>query len=205
MNIIIERNNLNLSSNERKEINLLLTKLYQQRLKRIPPETDRKIITSWNSLAIKSFAYAGILLDREDFILTAVKSINNLLESNTYNQNLLRSSYESQNSDKKNNTLGFLEDYAFLIDALLEIFQVTGEIIWLEKAIEQTEKMINNFWDENQNSFFDTSKYSNPLILRPNILQDNVVPSGSSVASRILIKLFYINYLFFIKSITLKK
>ena len=64
--------------------------------------------------------------------------------------------------DKKNNTPGFLEDYAFLIDALLEIFQVTGEIIWLEKAIEQTEKMINNFWDENQNSFFDTSKYSNP-------------------------------------------
>ena len=52
--------------------------------------------------------------------------------------------------------------------------------------------MINNFWDANQNSFFDTSKYSNPLILRPNILQDNVVPSGSSVAFRILIKLFYI-------------
>ncbi len=192
MNIILEKSNLNLSSSERKEINLLLIKLYQQRLKRIPPETDRKIITSWNSLAIKSFAYAGILLDREDFILTAVKSINNLLESNTYNQNLLRSSYESQNSDKKNNTPGFLEDYSFLIDALLEIFQVTGEIIWLEKAIEQTEKMINNFWDANQNSFFDTSKYSNPLILRPNILQDNVVPSGSSVVSRILIKLFYI-------------
>ena len=99
MNIIIERNNLNLSSRERKEINFFLTKLYQQRLKRIPPETDRKIITSWNSLAIKSFAYAGILLDREDFILTAVKSMNNLLESNTYNKNLLRSSYESQNSD----------------------------------------------------------------------------------------------------------
>ena len=192
MNIILERNDLNLSFNERKEINHLLKKLYQQRLKRIPPETDKKIITSWNSLAIKSFAYAGILLDREDFIDTAVKAANNLLESNTYNENLLRSSYEHQNSNKKNNPPGFLEDYSFLIDALLEIYQVTGEKIWLEKALTQTEKMINNFWDESQNSFFDTSKFSNTLILRPSVLQDNVVPSGSSVAWRILIKLFSI-------------
>ena len=114
------------------------------------------------------------------------------LESNTYNENLLRSSYEHQNSNKKNNPPGFLEDYSFLIDALLEIYQVTGEKIWLEKALTQTEKMINNFWDESQNSFFDTSKFSNTLILRPSVLQDNVVPSGSSVAWRILIKLFSI-------------
>ena len=63
-----------------------LDKLYEVRSKRIAPNTDKKIITSWNSLAIKSFAYAGILLDREDFILTAVKSMNNLLESNDENK-----------------------------------------------------------------------------------------------------------------------
>ena len=191
-NIIIERKNIDLSADEREEIKIFLSKLYEQRLKRIAPLTDKKIITSWNSLAIKSFANAGIVLNREDLITTAINSISRLLETNSYEQELLRLTYLDQNPANKNRIFGFLEDYSFLIDALLEIFQVTGENIWLEKAINYTNKMIKKFWSESENSFFDTSSDSDQLILRPNILQDNVIPSGSSVACRILIKLFLI-------------
>ena len=177
--------NEDIKEKDKKVISEALKKLYKERSKRIPPLTDRKVITSWNSMALKVFAKAGVIFGNKKWIEIAEKNANYLLKNNILNNKIQRASYENAPS----NIHGQLEDYSFLIQALVELNESTGENIWIEKAISFTDKMIDEFWSEKEGKFYDSGKSSTDTLVRPSTTQDNITASGISVACEILIKL----------------
>lgn len=160
--------------------------LWQYREKRIPPLRDDKVITSWNAMMIKSFAYVGQHLKRQDYIDSAVKAANYLLSVNqTSDQQLARSSLAGQASIP-----ALQVDYANLAEALLQLYDATLERRWLERATELTEDMIDKFWDEDNGGFFMSAQGKDNLLpSSPKEINDNATSSGNSVALRTLVRL----------------
>jgi uncharacterized protein len=83
----------------------------------------------------------------------------------------------------------YLEDYAFLIDGLLLLFETTGESRWIRASLELAQKTIDEFWDSDQGGFFFTGKSHEELIVRSKDYFDNATPSGNSVAADVLLRL----------------
>ena len=84
---------------------------------------------------------------------------------------------------------GYLEDYAFLIEGLVTLFETTGEFRWLEEARALTDHLIDEFWDKDGGGFFFTGKSHEHLIVRSKDYFDNATPSGNSVAAGVLLRL----------------
>ena len=174
-----------IASEDESLIETALSKLYEERSKRIHPNTDKKIITSWNSLTIKAFAKAGVIFENQNYLNTAIKATENILKNNTLNGKIQRVSYDG----KVSKIHGMLEDYSFFIQALIELNESTGDNKWIEHAIGYTDKMINEFWSEEDKMFFDSGASSTDTLVRASTSQDNITASGISVACEVLIKL----------------
>jgi uncharacterized protein YyaL (SSP411 family) len=84
---------------------------------------------------------------------------------------------------------GYLEDYAFLIDGLLALYETTGELRWFSEASSLTDKMIDEFWDQDNGGFYFTGETHEDLIVRSKDYFDNATPSGNSVAAGVLLRL----------------
>ena len=166
-------------------IQTALSKLYEVRSKRIAPNTDKKIITSWNSMAIKVFAKAGIIFDNKNYLTTAIKATENILKNNTLNGKIQRVSYDGNPSEIH----GMLEDYSFFIQSLIELNESTGDNKWMNYAMEYTDKMIDEFWSEKDKMFYDSGTSSTDTLVRASTSQDNITASGISVACEVLVKL----------------
>ena len=166
-------------------IQTALSKLYEVRSKRIAPNTDKKIITSWNSMAIKVFAKAGVIFDNKNYLTTAIKATENILKNNTLNGKIQRVSYDGNPSEIH----GMLEDYSFFIQALIELNESTGDNKWMNYAMEYTDKMIDEFWSEEDKMFYDSGTSSTDTLVRASTSQDNITASGISVACEVLVKL----------------
>ncbi|MGD9145791.1 MAG: thioredoxin domain-containing protein, partial [Anaerolineae bacterium] len=159
-------------------------KLYKVREERVHPGLDDKVLTSWNGLMLAAFAEAARTLDRLDYQEVAERNAEFLLrELRQKNGRLLRT-WKAREA-KLN---GYLEDYAYLIEGLLELYQTTFEPKWFEAAQELAETMIEHYADSD-GTFFDTSDDHETLITRPRDLQDNATPSGNALASAALLKL----------------
>jgi uncharacterized protein YyaL (SSP411 family) len=159
-------------------------RLFEAREQRVHPGRDEKVLTSWNGLMLASFAEAARTLDREDYQEIAESNAKFLLrELRQENGRLLRT---WENGEAKLN--GYLEDYSYLIEGLLELHQTTFDPRWFVAAQELAETMIA-FFQAPQGGFFDTSDDHETLITRPRDLQDNATPSGSAMATAILLKL----------------
>jgi len=159
-------------------------KLFEAREQRVHPGRDEKILTSWNGLMLATFAEAARALDREDYQQVAERNAGFLLhELRQGNGRLLRS---WKDGEAKLN--GYLEDYAYLIEGLLELYQTTFEPHWCAAAQELAETMLAHF-QAPQGGFFDTSNDHETLITRPRDLQDNATPSGSAMTITTLLKL----------------
>jgi uncharacterized protein YyaL (SSP411 family) len=159
-------------------------KLFEARQQRVHPGRDEKVLTSWNGLMLAAFAEAARTLDREDYRKVAERSADFLLrELRQANGRLLRT--WKQGEAKLN---GYLEDYAYLIEALLELYQTTFNPRWFLAAQELAETMIAHF-QAPEGGFFDTSDDHETLITRPRDLQDNATPSGNAMAVTALLKL----------------
>ena len=158
-------------------------KLFQIRERRVKPDRDEKVLTAWNGLMLASFAEAGAILSRLDYTEAARRNADFLLNSLTREGLLLRT---YKNGAAKLNA--YLEDYAFLIDGLLTLYETTGENRWLNEALTLTEKMIAEFWDEDGGGFFFTGKSHETLIVRSKDYYDNATPSGNSVAATLLLR-----------------
>ena len=102
----------------------------------------------------------------------------------TYNVTLTRT-YK----DGEGRLNAYLEDYAFLIDGLLTLFETAGDLRWFEEAVKLTETMIREFWDEQDGGFFYTGNSHEELIVRSKDFFDNATPSGNSVAAEVLLRL----------------
>ncbi len=159
--------------------------LFQSRESRIKPGRDEKILTAWNGLMLRSFAEAASALDREDYLQTAVRNGTFLLSKARCNGQLLRS-YK----DNKAQFNAYLEDYACLIDGLIALYEATFDPLWIREAEGLAEKMVEKFWDAQGGGFYFTSEDHESLIHRPKEFNDNATPSGNSVSTYVLLRLW---------------
>ncbi|GIV88531.1 MAG: thioredoxin domain-containing protein [Chloroflexus sp.] len=148
------------------------------------PFRDEKIITAWNALAIRALATASA---RVPEYLSAARQCADFLLANLRRADgrLLRSW-----KDGRPGPAGFLDDYALLCDALLELHAAGGETYYLATAIELAEAMLDLFWDAQSWMFFDTGRDQPALVTRPRDLSDNATPSGTSAATMALLRLY---------------
>ena len=158
--------------------------LLETRSRRVAPERDDKVLTSWNGLMIAAFAEAGAVLDRDDYTRVAATAAAFVSESLRPSGRLLRT-----HKDGVSRLLGYLEDYAFLVDGLFVLHEATFDVRWLEEAVELGYAMVDLFWDDGAGQFYDTGTDHEELVVRPRDLTDNAVPAGSSMAASVLLKL----------------
>jgi len=158
--------------------------LLQELEKRVKPGLDNKVLASWNGLMCKALAEAYLVFDEKEFKDLAILNANYIF-SNYCNENgqILRV--------KNNNTsiTGFLEDYAFVIDAFMFVYLITANEDWLFKAKLLSNYTILNFYDEKQNTFFFTDASQEKLVVRKSEWSDNVIPASSSQMAINLYKL----------------
>ncbi|MBC7932059.1 MAG: thioredoxin domain-containing protein, partial [Rubrivivax sp.] len=158
--------------------------LFDVREKRIKPGRDEKVIAAWNGLMLESFAEAAAALERKDYREIAESNARFIAEKLT-TEGLLLHVYK----DGRAKHTGFLDDYAFVVSGHITLFETTGTLHWLEEAVRMTDKMIEEFWDEDEGGFFYTGKSGEQLIVRQKDYFDNATPSGNSVAAESLMRL----------------
>ena len=161
-------------------------KLYDIRAKRVWPGLDDKVLTAWNGLMLAAFAEAGQVLRRDDYLAAAVKNAEFLHATMRTDEGRLLRTWKSGSEAKLN---AYLEDYAYLADGLLALYQATFDTRWFVWAQELAEVMQAQFVDEAGGGFYDTSADHEALIHRPKNVQDNAVPSANAMACRVLILL----------------
>jgi uncharacterized protein YyaL (SSP411 family) len=157
--------------------------LLEVRERRIKPHRDEKMLTAWNALMLRSFAEAARVLDRQDYLEIAVRNAEFLLGHLKQSGRLLRT-----HKDGKSKLNAYMEDYSYLIDGLLSLYEATFELRWFEEARALAETMIEQFWDEEAGGFFFTSKDHETLITRTKDFYDNATPAGNSVAAHVLLR-----------------
>lgn len=161
-----------------------VAKLFAVREKRIKPARDEKVLTAWNGLMLASFAEAGAILEREDYTEIARRNAS-FLQDNLKRDGLLLRTYK----DGVAKLNAYLEDYAYLAEGLLTLYETTGEAAWFKQAREITDKMISEFWDDADGGFFYVGSSHEELIVRSKDYYDNATPSGNSVAADLLLRL----------------
>ena len=160
-------------------------RLHEAREQRIHPGLDDKVLTAWNALMMRAFAEAAAVLGRSDYRDIANQNAKFLLEALREGGGRLLRTYK----DGKAKLNGYLEDYAYLIDALVALHEVAFDGRWLQEAIGLGQDMVDLFWDEPSGAFYDTGKDHETLIVRPRDISDNAVPAGSSMAADVLLRL----------------
>jgi len=160
--------------------------LYGIRSERVWPGLDDKVLTAWNGLMLAALAEAGSALDRPDYAAAARSNAEFLYRTMRRESGRLFRTWKAGSEPKYN---AYLEDYAYLADGLLALYEASFDTRWLDWARELAELMLAHFKDSDNGGFFDTSDDHERLIQRPKDLQDNAVPSGSSVAAGVLLRL----------------
>jgi uncharacterized protein YyaL (SSP411 family) len=179
---------LKISENELNEIlERGRKKLFTEREKRIKPFCDEKVLTAWNGLMLATFSEASAILDNKEYLEIAKRNADFILENLNKNGYLLRTFKDGQ--AKLN---AYLEDYANFTDALVELFQVSGETKYLKEAKRLADLMITEFWDADGGGFFFTGNNHEELLVRSKDYFDNATPSGNSVAADVLLKLSHL-------------
>ncbi len=164
-------------------------KLLAVRGKRIWPGRDEKILTSWNGLMIAAFAQAYQVLENPEYRDAAVRAADYVLQTlRTPEGRLQRTTFGAEPA-KLN---GYLEDYAYFIDALVSLYEATFEVRWLKEALALAEVMIEQFWDAEGHGFFYTGKDHETLIARGKDPHDNATPSGNGMAVTALLRLSHL-------------
>ncbi len=158
------------------------------REQRVKPGRDEKVLAAWNGLMLAAFAEAArdrSLGERTEIYRSIAEHNAEFLlrEMRTTDGRLLRTWKDGQ--AKLN---GYLEDYACVIDGLLELYQTTFDEKWFVAARELADTMLQHYADP-AGGFFDTSDDHETLVTRPKDLQDNAVPSGNAMAATVLLKL----------------
>ncbi len=159
--------------------------VYEYRLKRTKLHKDDKMLVSWNSLMIAAYAKAYKALGEEKYLRAAERAETFLAENLTKGDGKLSVSYRAGTASGTGN----LDDYAFYIWALLELYEAALDAGYLEKARKLCGLMKAGFWDEEEGGFYLTDKNAEPLIYRPKETYDGATPSGNSAAGYVLVKL----------------
>jgi uncharacterized protein YyaL (SSP411 family) len=152
--------------------------LFNERKKRIHPGRDEKILTSWNALMIKGMVTAGRIFEQSEYITAAEKSLKFIKEKLWVNGRLL-ATYK----DGKAHLNAYLDDYAFLLDAVLNLLQARWNAEDMKFAISLAEVLLEEFADDSQGGFYFTGNQHETLISRSKSFADEAIPSGNAVAA----------------------
>ncbi|MBP2656464.1 MAG: cellobiose 2-epimerase [Firmicutes bacterium] len=160
-------------------------KLFQLRDSRVHPFKDDKVLTSWNALMITALAKAAKVLDRPQYAAVAGKVVKFIYSNLMREDGRLLARYRAGQADFP----AYLDDYAFFLWALVELYGATYATSYLNKALALSEELERLFWDDKENGFFFYGSDVEALITRPKELYDGALPSGNSVAALALLKL----------------
>ena len=193
-NILIERHTIAETAKHfqktEEEIAKLLArgreKLFSIRSKRPRPHLDDKIIAAWNGLMISAYARGARVLDEPRYLEIAMRAAN-FLRTNLYDEKskLLYRNYRSGRSDIE----GFADDYAYVIQGLLDLYEASFDIEWLKFAVQLQETQDCLFFDEKNGGYFSTSGKDESVFLRMKDDNDGAEPAASSVAALNLLRL----------------
>ncbi len=161
------------------------TKLLKERSKRIRPGLDDKCLTAWNAMMIKALAESSQILSTAEYYTRAKKAADFILANLIMPDGGLYRNYKNG----KATIAGFLDDYAFMIEALIALYETDFNENWLKAAKDLTNYVIANFKDEESDLFFYTAANGEVLIARKHEVMDNVISASNSVMAQNLQKL----------------
>jgi hypothetical protein len=159
--------------------------LYEARELRPPPIRDEKIIAAWNGMMITAFARAGFALDEPRYTTVAAGAAGFVLDQMRAKDGALVRTYR----DAKKASSSFLDDYAFMVGACLDLYEATGDVRWLERAVELQSDQDARYLDSQSGGYYLTASDGETLLVREKPAYDRAVPSGNSVAARNLLRL----------------
>jgi len=160
-------------------------KLLEVRSRRIAPGRDEKVLAGWNGLMIAAMSRGAQVLGDDRYLAAATAAAGFLLGTMRDGAGHLLHSYK----DGRARFTAYLDDYACLIDGLVDLYQAGFEPRWLEAAVELSERMLARFRDAEDGGFFYTATDHEQLITRTKDSQDNATPSGNSMAAQALLRL----------------
>jgi hypothetical protein len=165
-------------------------KVYEARRKRVPPGLDDKILTAWNGLMISAMAEGYRILGEQRYCDAAVRATDFLLAMLLQPDGRLLRTYRAG----KAHLHAYLEDYAYLCEGLIDLYEAGGATRYLDEAVRMAERLLADFADEESGAFYSTSRDHETLILRHREGTDGATPSGNAVAASALARLsFYLD------------
>ncbi|HEY5621817.1 MAG TPA: hypothetical protein VIR77_04370, partial [Pontiella sp.] len=174
-----------LSADQTVRLNAARKKLLEERNRRIHPLTDTKVLTDWNGLMMAAFAKAGRVFDQPRWVDAAVRA--GAFFENEMKQENGRLWHRWREGDRA--VPGQLDDYAFMIFGLLELYESTFDVQYIESALQYNGILSDAFMDQERGGYFKTADYAEELIVRPKEIYDGAVPSGNSIQMYNLLRL----------------
>ena len=153
--------------------------LFEAREERIHPGKDDKILTSWNGLMIAAFAMAARILDQDKYQRQAEKAVDFIQNNLIREDGRLLARYR----DGEAAYLGYVDDYAYLIWGLIELYQTSFKVEYLNLAIDLNQDLLDYFWDTEEGGLYLYGSDGEKLITRPKKIHDGALPSGNAIAA----------------------
>lgn len=160
-------------------------KLFEVREKRIHPYKDDKVLTDWNGLMIAAFARGARVLGEPEYAEAAKRAVEFIMKHLRKEDGRLLHRFREGEAKIE----GLVDDYAFLIWGLIELYQATFEAHYLRTALDLNDELLKHFWDKDRGGFFFTPDDGEVLIVRKKEVYDGAVPSGNAVAAYNLLRL----------------
>jgi uncharacterized protein YyaL (SSP411 family) len=167
------------------EIEAARQRLFTERLMRVPPGLDDKVLTEWNAMFLSTLAEAAAATDDEEWFLAAVANADFLLRALRRDDGRWLRSWQGGRAKH----LAFAADHAWLIDAFTRLGEATGEARWISAARDVADRMLDLFWDSEGGGLFTVGSDAEQLIVRAKDLIDGATPSANSVAALALLRL----------------
>ena len=163
------------------------TRLLAERTKRIHPGRDDKVLVSWNGLMITGILRGYRVTGEGDF-LDAAENCIRFIEKKMLREGKLLHTYKNGQAKLD----GYLDDYAYFVNALVDYFEVKPSRKYLDLAVHCANYLLGHFWDEDQKNFYFTADNHEKLIIRTKNIYDLSMPSGNSVAACAMLKLYHV-------------
>jgi len=180
---------LNLSQQDiQGHLEVIRQKLFTHREKRVHPMKDDKILTDWNGLMIAALAKGAQAFDKPEYAEAAHCAADFILGNMRKSDGRLLHRYRDGRAGIEAN----LDDYAFLVWGLIELYENTFNARYLEAGLKLTDKMVRHFWDEDSGGLYLTPNDGESLLIRKKEIYDGAIPSGNSVAMLNLLRLGHI-------------
>jgi uncharacterized protein YyaL (SSP411 family) len=164
-----------------------LRKLLEVRDNRVHPATDDKVLAGWNGLAISALAEAGRVLGASHDVEAAVAAADFVLSALRRDDGRLLRAWR----DGRTSGPAYLDDHALMAAACLDLYETTFEVRWFEQARGLADTIIEQFGDQ-AGGFYQTGRDTEQLVIRPKDLFDTAIPSGSSAAADVLLRLAFL-------------